>query len=61
MAMTPKTIAAMLRKLRAEQDKLAKNRDELRELLSAFESVADDASDAVESLEYAIEALSRLQ
>lgn len=59
--MNPKTLADMIRKLRAQQAKIAKDRDALRELLSEFRVVADDASDAVDCLEDAIDALSRLQ
>lgn len=59
--MSPKQVAAVTRKLRAEQAKIGKTRDTLRELMSDLEAVADDAEEAFDSLEHAIDALSRLQ
>jgi hypothetical protein len=59
--MPPKTLAMMIRKLKSQQARIAKDRDALRELLSEFEVVADDADEAVDSLECAIDALSRMQ
>lgn len=48
-------IAAMER----EKKKIAASRDKLRELLDEYRQIDDDATDALDSLEYAVEALSR--
>lgn len=50
-----------LTRLRAIQKEIAQKRDELHELVSEVEDLLSDVSDAHESLEYAIDALSRMQ
>lgn len=58
--MTKVITKAMLARFKRIQDKLSKDRDELRDFLDEVEALDGDVSDAAESLEYAAEALSRL-
>lgn len=44
-----------------EQKKIAASRDELRNLQSEIDAIFEDASDGIDSLETAIDALSRSQ
>lgn len=55
------SIAKFLKVLVAEQKKIEIARDKLRDLQSDVEAVAYDCDEAIDSLETAIEALSRLQ
>lgn len=54
-------MTAAIKKLKAHQKVIAKKRDELRDLESEISQLADDADEGLESLNYAIDALSRLQ
>lgn len=53
--------ATVLRKLKGIQSRIAAQRDELRVLREEIEAVEDDAMDASDALDQAIDALSRLQ
>ena len=47
--------------MKREQKNIAKARDKLRDLKDEAENIFEDAEDGIDSLEYAIEALSRNQ
>lgn len=51
---------ALLRKLERIKSRIAKDRDELRDLIDEVEALECDVSDAAESLNYAADAMSRL-
>lgn len=51
---------ALLRKLERIKNRIAKDRDELRDLINEVEALEGDVSDAAESLNYAADAMSRL-
>lgn len=56
-----KRLATIQRKIAMERDKLRKQEHELTELLAQAGAVEDDLKDGLDSLNYAIEALSRQQ
>jgi len=60
MAMTKRTTAAMIKKLERAKATLAKDRDALRDLFDELETLKEDCEEAYDSLENAIDALSRL-
>lgn len=51
---------ALLRKLERIKNRIAKDRDELRDLIDEVSALESDVSEAAESLEYAADAMSRL-
>lgn len=53
--MTKRKIIAELNKI---QDRMAKERDNLRTLFSEIEDLTDISSDAIDNIEYAIDRLS---
>jgi predicted nucleic acid-binding Zn-ribbon protein len=59
--MTKINVANVVKRLEAHQKQIAKKRDELRDLESDISQLGDDADEALDSLSYAIDALSRLQ
>ncbi len=61
MSRSSQRLAEAVKNLRAEQKKIAKSRDYLRELEAEIAQIADDCDEAEENLERAIDALSRLQ
>jgi hypothetical protein len=54
-------VANVVKRLKAHQKQIAKKRDELRDLEGDISQLGDDADEALDSLRYAIDALSRLQ
>lgn len=56
--MTPRQISKFVASLEKHKAKLAKERDELRELQADIEAIEETATDALEHLGYAIDALS---
>jgi len=58
--MNARTIKSLTRQIERKKVALAKLRDELREIESEMSSLGDDAQEAIDSLEYATDALSRL-
>lgn len=56
--MTERQKQAILKKLQAEMNKMAKTRDTLRDLLDELDDEHDRVKDAAESLQYAIERIS---
>lgn len=54
-----RTVAAIQRDIERSKDKIAKERDRLRELIHEVESIADDCDEAATALETAADALSR--
>lgn len=61
MALDKRKVREALRELKAHHKTLAAERDKLRELLGTIEELGNDAHEAVEDVEAAIEKLSRLQ
>lgn len=57
--MTPREINKVGAQLERHKAKIAKERDQLRELRHDIEAVEDTASEAIDHLERAIEALSQ--
>lgn len=53
-------VSETIRAIEAEKAKISAARDKLREILDDVESITGDCAEAVESLEYAADALSRL-
>lgn len=57
--MTQKQIAAMVKKIERHKAALGKHRDALRDIIDDVEGVCDEAADARDNLQYAVDALSK--
>lgn len=55
-----KNIDPLLKKLKSSQNKIAIERDKLRDLVEEYESLAFACDEAIESIEAAIDSLSTL-
>lgn len=58
--MDKRTIVSIKRKIERAKVRIGKERDALRDLVDELDSLHDDCSEAFESLEVAVDALSRL-
>jgi DNA-binding ferritin-like protein len=58
--LTQRQHETFVRRIKKHETAIATQREALRNLISDIEAVADDADDAIESLRYAADALSRL-
>ena len=54
-------VKTLLTRLKASRKRIATERDKLRRVISEFEDLDDDTTEALDDLDRAIEALSRLQ
>lgn len=59
MTKAPKVPAALVKKIKFHKDKIAEHRDALRDLIDDVEAIVGTADDALEQIEYGIEALSQ--
>lgn len=57
--MTPKQVASMVKKIERHKAALAKHRDALRDIIEDVDAICDEASDATDNLERAVESLSK--
>jgi ABC-type transporter Mla subunit MlaD len=53
------TVASLTRQIHACEERIAKERDKLRELISNASAIADDCDDAIDDLERAADTLSK--
>lgn len=59
--MTKRQTASIVKKIKMHQAALAKHRDALRDLVEEVEGIVDTSTDAIDNLQYAVDALSQYQ
>jgi predicted nucleic acid-binding Zn-ribbon protein len=59
VSLDSKRLAKVIRNIRTEKARIARSRDKLRDFLSEVEEICDDADDAVDDIERALDTLSK--
>ena len=58
--MNKRAIRALLKNLEASKDRIAKERNKLRDLIAEYEDIEDDCSNAIDNMNAAADALSEI-